>query len=77
MDRDKNRNWLLQGDVLDAMKTLLPEIAATKSIALVDFEAIVDHAHLLLDLEEEGQLPNVMMNLKGVSARRIFERFQS
>ena len=71
----KRRKWLLQGDVLDAVRELLPEIAAEKRIKLVEFEAVVDHVHVLLVLDDSGELPNAMMNLKGISARRIFERF--
>ncbi len=71
----KRRKWLLQGDVLDAVRVLIPEIALDKGIKLLEFEAIVDHVHLLLDLEDKGALPNAIMNLKGVSAWRIFQRF--
>jgi putative transposase len=71
----KRRKWLLQGDVHDAAVYLLKEIAAEKGITLLEVEAIVDHVHLLLGLRHKGELPNAMMNLKGVSARRLFERF--
>jgi putative transposase len=71
----KRRKWLLQGDVLDAVRELIPRIAGEKGIGLIEFEALVDHVHLLLDLPGEDELPRAMMNLKGVSARRIFERF--
>ena len=71
----KYRKWLLQGDVLDEARRLLREIASAKGIELLECEAIVDHVHLLLDLSDKAQLPNAMMNLKGVSARRLFERF--
>lgn len=71
----KRRRWLLQGDVLDAVRTLLPDIAVSKGITLLESEAIVDHVHLLLELPSERDLSGAMMNLKGVSARRIFERF--
>lgn len=71
----KRRKWLLQGDVLDAAKELLQQIAAEKEIKLAELEAIVDHVHLLLNLPSKSDLPNAMMNLKGVSARRLFERF--
>jgi len=71
----KYRKWLLQGDVLDEARRLLSEIASEKRIELLECEAIVDHVHLVLSLSDKAQLPNAMMNLKGVSARRLFERF--
>jgi putative transposase len=71
----KRRKWLLQGDVLDSTRELIGQIAAEKRITLLGFEAIVDHVHSLLDLPDKAELPRVMMNLKGVSARRLFERF--
>jgi putative transposase len=71
----KRRKWLLQGDVRDAAVELLKETATEKGIKLLEVEAVVDHVHLLLDLRDKGELPNAMMNLMGVSARRLFETF--
>jgi len=71
----KRRKWLLQGDVLDATRELMSTIAREKDIKLVECEAVVDHVHLLLDLPDKSELPRTMMLLKGVSARRLFERF--
>ena len=71
----KYRKWLLEGEVLDATRDLLRQIAAEKGIKLLEAEAIVDHVHLLLELADKSSLSNAMMLLKGVSARRIFERF--
>lgn len=71
----RRRNWLLQGDVLDAVRMLLPEIAVEHSISLLESEAVIDHVHLLLEIEDKAQLPQTMMLLKGVSSRRIFQQF--
>jgi putative transposase len=71
----KDRKWLLQGDVLDAVRELMSEIANGKGINLVEHEAIVDHVHLLLDLPDKAALPQAMMFLKGVSARKLFWLF--
>jgi putative transposase len=72
----KSRKWLLEeGDVLDAIRELLPSIARENVIRLVEFEALVDHVHLLLELDDKAELPRAMMMLKGVSSRRVFERF--
>ena len=71
----KYRRWLLQGEVLDAARESIAEIAREKHIDLIEYEAIVDHVHLLLRLEDKSLLPATMMNLKGVSARRLFQLF--
>ena len=72
----KRRKWLLQGDVLDTVRGLLAEIADEKDIDLLESEAVVDHVHLLLSLQNGADLPRTMMLLTGISARRIFERFE-
>jgi putative transposase len=71
----KRRKWLLQDDVLDAMRQLLHDVAAEKGINLVESEAIVDHVHLLVDVSDASELPRTMMLLKGISARRLFGQF--
>jgi putative transposase len=72
----KGRKWLLQeGDILDSVRDLLPAIAMENSIRLLEFEAAVDHVHLLLNLTDKSELPRTMMLLKGVSSRRVFQRF--
>ena len=71
----KRRKWLLQGDVLNAMRDLLQTIAQDKEINLLESEAIVDHVHLLLEAEDQPALSKAVNLLKGISSRRIFERF--
>jgi putative transposase len=71
----RGRRWLLLGDVQEAAKRELKGIAATKGISLLECEAVVDHVHLLLDVPDKTRLPRVMNDLKGVSARRLFEAF--
>jgi putative transposase len=71
----KRRKWMLQGDVADAVRELMSEIASDKKIELLEHEAIVDHVHLLLRAKDKPALSRAMNDLKGVSARRIFQRF--
>ena len=73
----KGRKWLLQGEILDATREILRQIAVEKRLKLIELEAIVDHVHLLLDLTDKADLPNAMMLLKGVPALRLLERFPS
>ena len=69
------RKMLQEGDILDAVRELIPQIAEQKSIALLEIEAVIDHVHLLLELSDKAALPQAMMLLKGISSRRILERY--
>jgi putative transposase len=64
---------LLQGDIAITAKELFQSIAAEKGIVLHECEAVIDHAHLLLDSADRPQLARTMHLLKGVSAKRLFE----
>jgi putative transposase len=67
--------WLLLDEVQEAAKAEFSRVAREKGIKLLEREAIVDHVHLLLDLDDVGRLPRAMNDLKGISARRLFEQF--
>jgi putative transposase len=71
----KRRKWLLVDEVQEAAKAVLADIAREKGLALLEHEAIVDHVHLLLELDDRAKLPRAMNDLKGISARRLFEMF--
>ncbi len=71
----KRRKWLLQGEVMDAACKLMSEVARDKSINLLERQAIADHMHLLLEVENKEALSKAMNLLKGVSARRLFQQF--
>ena len=69
----KQRKWLLQGDIDEAVKRLIHQVAREKRIRLLECETAVDHVHLLLRLEPEQTLPKVLNLLKGASSRRIHQ----
>ena len=71
----KGRKWLLQGDVEQAVKRLLREVAHSKGIELVACETMVDHVHLLLRLNTGQSLSKAMNLLKGITARRVLQQF--
>ena len=68
----KRRRWLLQGEVLDVAREEIALAAGRNEIRLIEHECIVDHTHLLLEVEEA--LSRAMHHIKGASARRIFQR---
>ena len=71
----KNRKWLLVEEVRDTANLVLSEIALEKNIRLLEHEAVVDHVHLLIEIEDAARLPRAMNDLKGISARRLFQRY--
>ena len=71
----KRRKWLLRGDVEILLRKLLPEIAKEKGIKLLASELMVDHVHLLLELNQNESLSKAINLLKGVTARRVFQEF--
>jgi putative transposase len=71
----RGRKWLLQGDVEQTVKRLLPEVAQSKGIELLACETMVDHVHLLLRLNTGQSLSKAMNLLKGISARRVLQQF--
>jgi putative transposase len=71
----KRRKWLLLGDILEATRAEISAAAEQHGIRLIEREAVVDHVHLLLELDDAAHLPKAMNLIKGASARRIFQRF--
>src|SRR3972149_10800896 len=71
----KGRKWLLEGDVGEASKELMVTVAKEKKLDLVECEMMVDHAHLLLAVDDREHLSKAMNLLKGTTSRRLFQRY--
>ena len=71
----KRRKWMLQGDILDAVREEIGLAAERHGIRVLEHEAVVDHVHMLLQLEDGSSLAKAMNLIKGASARRVFQRF--
>ena len=70
----KRRKWLLQGEVCDLAERALREVAARDGIRLLECIAVIDHVHMLVELDSDELLPSTMKALKGKSAHRVFEQ---
>ena len=71
----KYRKWLLQGDVEVKVKEVFQQVAIEKQINLVEFETMVDHVHMLVEVPEPGSLPTALKLLKGRSAYEVFRSY--
>ena len=67
----KYRRRVLVAEIGEYVECQLRAIASSKGIRLVECKCYVDHAHLLLDVNEPC-LPNTIRLLKGGSAYRTF-----
>lgn len=70
----RGRRWLLLSEVEESVKEALWEISRDNGIRLLECESMVEHMHLLLEIEPEA-LPRAMNKLKGISSRRLFQQF--
>ena len=69
----KRRKWLLQGDVSDLAEQAIKGVAAKDRIRLLECKAVIDHVHLMVELESADALPMAMKALKGKSAHVVFQ----
>ncbi|MFC1571104.1 IS200/IS605 family transposase [Candidatus Margulisiibacteriota bacterium] len=71
----KRRRPMLFDEIDEHIHELFKQIAREKNINLIAFETSKNHAHLLLALNDVGELPRAVKMLKGISARRFFQKF--
>jgi putative transposase len=69
----KRRKWLLEGDVADLAERAMLDAARADGIRLLELGVMIDHVHVLVDLESSNALPHTMKMLKGKSAHRVFQ----
>jgi len=73
--KTKQREWLLQGEVEEAVKQALHDVATQHNIRLLECETMVDHVHLLLETRDSIELSRALHLLKGASARCLLNSF--
>ena len=71
----KRRKWLLQGDIEDHVKQEIEKTAQDRGVRLLQYETVVNHVHLLLELQPGDSLSRTMQLLKGVSSRSVLRKF--
>ncbi|MFQ6001321.1 MAG: IS200/IS605 family transposase [Anaerolineae bacterium] len=63
------------GEVKDYFRELVEEVARKRGYKPVVMETMPNHVHFLLTKPPWEDLSRFVKNLKGVTARRIFQRF--
>jgi putative transposase len=71
----KRRGKILLGEIAETIENLMNEIASEKGISLLACRTSYDHMHLLISPPDSQTVSESMRLLKGVSARRVFQRF--
>ena len=62
-------------DIESYFHELVREIAMKWNYSIIEMETMPDHVHLLLEKPPWEDLPKIVKNIKGTTARKIFERF--
>jgi putative transposase len=71
----KGRQPALEEEIGAFVADSMRQIATRTGIKLIEIEVAVDHVHVLLELDESRSLASAMHQLKGASAREVFQRF--
>ena len=72
----KYRRDVLNDDMLTLCETTMREVCDDFEARLVEFNGEDDHVHLLIEYPPTVQLSRLVNSLKGVSSRRLRQRFR-
>jgi putative transposase len=72
----KYRRGVFTDEHLRAMEPVLSDVCADFGAALFEFNGEDDHVHLLIEYPPTVQLSRLVNSLKGVSSRRLRQRFR-
>lgn len=70
----KYRHGVLSGRIADTLKELLNAIADEYGFGIEALEVMPDHVHVLVSATPQQSIPTIVKMLKGISARRMFQR---
>ncbi|NQT29210.1 MAG: IS200/IS605 family transposase, partial [Candidatus Saganbacteria bacterium] len=59
------------------LKTVFLEVSREKGFEIIECEILSDHVHLLIDQSYMLSTSMVVKNLKGVSSRRLFQKYKT
>lgn len=72
----KYRRRVFTDEHLTAMQPVLAAVCADSGAVLVELNGEDDHVHLLIEYPPTVQLSRLVNSLKGVSSRRLRQRFR-
>jgi len=71
----KYRKPVLVGEVREFLEEQIKTIAETKGWEIIELEVMPDHIHLFISAPPFEAPTNIVKILKGVTAKRLFEKF--
>jgi len=71
----KYRGEILSNETLTFMESIMSDICTSFEVELTEFNGESDHVHLLVNYPPKVQLSKLINSLKGVSSRKIRQRF--
>ncbi|MHA1409142.1 MAG: IS200/IS605 family transposase [Candidatus Odinarchaeia archaeon] len=71
----KYRKTVLVGEVKKFLEDQIKTIAETKGWGIIELEVMPDHIHLFISTPPFEAPTNIVKILKGVTAKRLFEKF--
>jgi putative transposase len=72
----RGRPIFLEEAIDAAFKRLAHETARDKGWAILELETMPNHGHVLIEKAPWESLPRVVDDLKGITARRLLQRFE-
>ena len=69
------RKWIGRGDLRDFVEQCIKEIAQNHDFEIEEMEIAEDHIHIFLGFPPKYSISSVVKNLKGASARAIFQKY--
>jgi len=71
----EERKPALVEDIDATVRSSFLEVSGRTGVEIVEMQTAFDHVHLLLYTRPGQALPRIMHDLKGTSARLVFERY--
>lgn len=71
----KYRRKVLKDKIETDLYEILYGIAYDHNFTIIELNGEADHVHLLVECTPQHYLPDMLKALKGVSAKRLFERY--
>ena len=75
MVQHEGRKPALVEDIDATVRSSFLEVSGRTGVEIVEMQTAFDHVHLLLYTRPGQALPRIMHDLKGTSARLVFERY--
>ena len=70
----KYRRKVLIGKVEEDLYVILKEISQDNDFIISEINGEADHLHILLECRPQNYIPDMIKALKGVSAKRLFDK---